>query len=72
MINRTLASCLVVLTLTTAALLVGCDREVSSEKTSTVSKDGTLKTDEKTVTQSPDGSVTKSTESKKTTPPEKP
>jgi len=31
-------------------LLVGCGREVSSDKTSTVSSDGTVKTKEKTVT----------------------
>jgi uncharacterized lipoprotein NlpE involved in copper resistance len=53
-------------------LLVGCDRQVSSDKTSTVSNDGTVKSKEKTVTQSPDGTVTKTEETKKTTPPEKP
>ena len=45
-------------------LLVGCDREVSSEKSSSVSSDGTVKSKEKT--------VTKTEETKKTTPPEKP
>src|ERR1039457_3051169 len=33
-------------------LLVGCAREISSEKHSTVSSNGTVKTKEKTVTQS--------------------
>ena len=53
-------------------LLVGCDRQVSSETKSAVSSDGTVKSKEKTVTQSPDGTVTKTEEDKKTTPPEKP
>jgi hypothetical protein len=53
-------------------VLVGCDREVSSEKSSTVSSDGTVKSKEKTVTESKDGTVTKTEETKKTTPPEKP
>ena len=53
-------------------MLVGCDRQVSSEKTSTTSSDGTVKTKEKTVTQAPDGTVTKTEESTKTAPPEKP
>ena len=53
-------------------LLVGCDRKVSKEKSSTVSSDGTVKSKEKTVTKSSDGTVTKTEESKKTTPPEKP
>lgn len=53
-------------------LLAGCDRQVSSDKTSTTSSDGTVKSKEKTVTQSSDGTVTKTEESKKTSPPEKP
>jgi len=53
-------------------LLVACNREVSSDKTSTTSSDGTVKTKEKTVTESSDGTVTKTEESKKTTPPAKP
>jgi hypothetical protein len=50
-------------------LVVGCDREVSSEKTTDVSKDGTVKTKEETVTKSSDGTETKKEETKKTTPP---
>jgi uncharacterized protein YoxC len=53
-------------------LLVGCDREVSNTKSSSVNNDGTVKSTEKTVTKSQDGTVTKTEESKKTTPPEKP
>jgi hypothetical protein len=55
-----------------SSLLVGCDREVSTEKSTSVSSDGTVKTKEKTVTESPDGTVTKKEEVKKTSPPEKP
>jgi hypothetical protein len=51
--------------------LIGCDRQVSTEKTSDVSSDGSVKSKETTVTKSPDGTVTKTEESKKTTPPEK-
>ena len=58
--------------LTLSFLLVGCNREVSSEKSTSVSSDGTVKSKEKTVTKSSDGTVTKTEESKKTTPPEKP
>jgi hypothetical protein len=54
--------------LSLSLLLVGCDRKVSSEKSSEVSSDGTVKTQEKTVTKSSDGTVTKTEESKKTTP----
>ena len=55
-----------------ASLLVGCDKQVSSEKSTSVGSDGTVKSKDKTVTTSPDGTVTKTEESKKTTPPEKP
>ncbi len=55
-----------------AFLLVGCDREVSKTESRSVSDDGTVKSKEKTVTQSSDGTVTKTEETKKTTPPKKP
>ena len=51
-----------------SVLVVGCDRTISKEESSTVSSDGTVKTKEKTVTEKPDGTVTKSEETKKTTP----
>jgi len=38
---------------------VGCDRTISKEETTRVRDDGTVKTKEKEVKQSPDGSVTK-------------
>jgi len=52
-----------------SVLLVGCDRQVSSEKSTSVSNDGTVTSKEKTVTKSSDGTVTKTEDSKKTTSP---
>jgi hypothetical protein len=45
-------------------LVVGCAREVSHTESSSVSSDGTVKSKEKTITQSADGTVTKTEESK--------
>jgi hypothetical protein len=59
-------------TLALSFLLIGCAREVSHTETSSVSSDGTVKSKETTVTKSPDGTVTKTEESKKVTPAEKP
>jgi len=70
-INRMAVICVATAALT-GFLLVGCDREVSKTKSSSESSDGTVKTKEKTVTQAPDGTTTKTEETKKTTPPEKP
>jgi hypothetical protein len=70
--NRIIQSCVAASALALSCLLVGCDREVSSEKSTTVDSDGTVKSKEKTVTQSPDGTVTKKEEVKKSSPPEKP
>jgi hypothetical protein len=70
--NYKIVTCAAMSALALSFLLVGCDRKVSSEKTSTVSSDGTVKTKEKTVTQSSDGTVTKTDETKKTTPPPNP
>ena len=47
-------------------LFAGCDRQVSHSESSSVSSDGTVKSKEKTVTQAPDGTVTKTEESKTT------
>ena len=70
-------NCMAVMCVATSALalsflLVGCDREVSNTKSSSANNDGTVKSTEKTVTQSKDGAVTKTEETKKTTPPDKP
>lgn len=52
-------------------LTVGCDRTVSQSEETKVSSDGSVKSKEKTVTEKPDGTVTK-TETKKTSTPDKP
>lgn len=49
-------------------LLVGCNREISKTKSSSVSSDGTVKSKEKTVTETPAGVVTRTEESKTTSP----
>ena len=49
-------------------LIVGCDRTISKTQSTSVSRDGTVKSKEKTVTEKPDGTVTKTEETKKTTP----
>jgi hypothetical protein len=55
-----------ILVLSTAMLptvaLVGCDDTLEHEKTVKVKDNGTTVTDEKKVTQSPDGTVTKTQE----------
>ena len=70
-------TCMVVICTATSALalsfmLVGCDREVSNTKDTSVNSDGAVKSKEKTVTKGSDGTVTKTEETKKTTPPDKP
>ena len=70
--NRMAVICVATAALTLPFLLVGCDREVSHTESTSVKGDGTVKSTEKTVTQSKDGTVTKTEESKKTTPPDKP
>ena len=70
--NGMAVMCVATSALALSFLLIGCDREVSSTKSSSESSDGTVKSKEKTVTQSKDGTVTKTEETKKTTPPDKP
>lgn len=60
--------CVATSALALSFLLVGCDREVSKTTSSSVSSDGTVRSNEKTVTQAPDGTVTKTQESKTTAP----
>lgn len=50
----------------------GCERTVSKTESEKVKSDGTVESKEKTVTQSPDGTVTKTEEQKKSTPPPPP
>jgi hypothetical protein len=70
--NHKIVNCVAISALALSFLLVGCARQVSSEKSSAVSSDGTVKTKEKTVTKSSDGTVTKTEDTKKTTPPPNP
>jgi hypothetical protein len=70
--NPMVVMCTATSALALSFLLVGCDREVSNTKDTSVSSDGTVKSKEKTVTQGSDGTVTKTEETKKTTPPDKP
>jgi hypothetical protein len=51
-----------------SVLTVGCEREVAHTEDTKVKSDGTAQTKEKTVTENPDGTVTK-TETKKTDKP---
>jgi len=60
--------CVATAALALSFLLVGCAHEVSHTKQSSVSSDGTVKAKEKTVTQASDGTVTKTEESKTTSP----
>lgn len=60
--------CMLACVLTLAFLTVGCDRRVSKSTSTSVSRDGTVTSQEKTVTRSPDGTVTKTEESKTTEP----
>ena len=64
--NRMAVVCVATSALALSFLLVGCDKEVSSTKSTSESSDGTVKSKEKTVTQAPDGTVTKTEESKTT------
>ena len=69
--NRTVIISVATSALALSFLLVGCDRQVSDTKSSTTSSDGTVKSKETTTSQSQDGTVTKTEESKKTSPPDK-
>ena len=63
--NRAAVVCMATAVLA-SFLVVGCDREVSHTENSKVNSDGSVKTKEKTVSQSPDGTITKTEESKTT------
>ena len=67
-INRVAAMCVATSAVALTLLLVGCAHEVSHSKKSSVSSNGTVKSTEKIVTESPDGTLTKTEESKKTSP----
>ena len=52
--------------LSLSLLFVGCAREVRSEKTTTIRGNGTVRTKESTVKESPDGTVTREEKYKRT------
>ena len=60
--------CVATFALALSFLLVGCAHEVSHTESSRVSSNGAVKSQEKTITQSSDGTVTTKEESKKTNP----
>ena len=66
--NRNVVICFALSVLALSFMTVGCDQQVSKTTSTSVSKDGTVKSEEKVVTQSPDGTVTKTQESKTTEP----
>jgi hypothetical protein len=70
--SGTAAMCLAMSALALSFLLVGCDKEVSKTESSSVGSDGTVKSKEKTVTETKDGAVTKTEESKSTVSTNKP
>jgi len=63
--------CMAMSALVLPLVMAGCSNEVSKTTSSSTRSDGTVKTDEKTVTKAADGTVTTTEESKKTTPPSK-
>ena len=67
-INRIAVICVLTVALMLPLLFVGCAHEVSHTESSRVSSDGTVKSKEKTVTQSSDGTVARTEQSKKTNP----
>jgi hypothetical protein len=70
-INRKLAILTAISGLSLSFITVGCEREVAHTEETKVKSDGTVKTKEKTVTESPDGTLHQ-TESKTTTTTNKP
>jgi hypothetical protein len=66
--NRNVVIYLVLSALALSFMTVGCDQQVSKKTSTSVSSDGTVKSQEKTVTESADGTVTEILESKTTEP----
>ena len=70
--NGMAVMCVATSALALLCLLLGCDKEVSKTESSSTSSDGTVKSKEKTVTDTKDGAVTKTEESKTTVSTNKP
>ena len=66
--NRIIATCVATSALALSFLVVGCAHEISREKKTTVSRNGTVKSNERTVTEAPDGTLTRKDEYKKISP----
>ncbi len=69
MLRQLTLAAVIALPVAGSGFLVGCEEEIASEKTVDVKDDGTVITDETTVTKDGDGEVTK-TEEKKVDAPE--
>ena len=70
--NRMAVMCVAMSALALSFLLVGATARSPTPRAAASAATALLNRKEKTVTQSKDGTVTKTEESKKTTPPEKP
>jgi hypothetical protein len=66
--KRKLVILAVTSTLAFSCFLTGCDRTVSMEESSEVNRDGSVERERETVTQHPDGTVTKREEKTETEP----
>ncbi len=66
--NHIFKTCLATSALAVSFLLVGCAHEISHEKRTTVGPNGTVRSQERTVTEQPDGTVTRKDEFKKVSP----
>jgi hypothetical protein len=61
-------ACLAAAAAASLAFLAGCDKEIARTKETQIKDDGTVKTEEKTVTEHPDGSRTVTEEETKSVP----
>ena len=65
---KVLQSCLAAAAVLSLAFLTACDKEIAHTKETKIKDDGTVKTEEKTVTEHPDGSRTVTEEETKSIP----
>ncbi len=66
--NREVVVSVVMSVMALSFLMAGCGRQVSKTTSTSVSSDGTVKSEAETVTKAPDGTVTKTQESTTTSP----
>ena len=67
-INRVIVSVVTMAALSLSLSLVGCAHEIARDQKTTVGRDGSVRTQERTVTQEPDGTVTRKDEYHKVSP----